>query len=89
MLFIQGIAAIGVFTVCFVWAMESVSGRWKTFIGMTMNYAWPIGRYEKSKDSSIAWKKQQNDCRERNDYVVHIILFYTLVFENITSFAII
>ena len=57
MLFLLGIAAIGVFTVCFVWAMESVSGRWKTFIGMTMNYAWPIGRYEKKKDTSIAWKK--------------------------------
>lgn len=47
MLIFLGIAAIGVFTVCFVWAMESVSGRWKTFVGMTMNYAWPIGRYEK------------------------------------------
>ena len=47
MLFFQGIAAIGVFTVCYVWAMESVSGRWKTFIGMTMSYAWPISRYEK------------------------------------------
>lgn len=24
--------------------MESVSGRWKTFVGMGMNYAWPVGR---------------------------------------------
>ena len=40
-----GVAAIGVYTVCFVWAMESVSGRWKTFVGMGMNYAWPIGRW--------------------------------------------
>ena len=39
-----GVAAIGVYTVCFVWAMESVSGRWKTFVGMGMNFAWPIGR---------------------------------------------
>ena len=40
-----GAAAIGVYTVCFVWAIESVSGRWKTFVAMGMNYAWPIGRY--------------------------------------------
>lgn len=42
--FFTGVAAIGVYTVCFVWAMESVSGRWKTFVGMGMNFAWPIGR---------------------------------------------
>ena len=25
--------------------MESVAGRWKTFVGMSMNFAWPIGRF--------------------------------------------
>ncbi len=24
--------------------MESASGRWKTFVGMGMNFAWPLGR---------------------------------------------
>ena len=39
-----GIASIGVFTVCFVWCMESVSGKWKTIIGMAMAFAWQIAR---------------------------------------------
>ena len=39
-----GIAAMGTYTVCFVWAMESVSGRYKTFISTFMNFGWPIGR---------------------------------------------
>lgn len=43
--FLTGVAAIGVYTVGFVWAMESVSGRWKTFVGMTMNFSWPIARF--------------------------------------------
>ena len=41
---LPGIAAIGVFTVCFVWAMESVSGKWKTIVGVTMAFSWPISR---------------------------------------------
>ena len=41
---ILGIAAMGTYTVCFVWAMESVSGRYKTFISTFMNFGWPIGR---------------------------------------------
>ena len=44
---LPGIAAIGVFTVCFVWAMESVSGKWKTIIGVTMAFSWPISRLVK------------------------------------------
>ena len=44
---LPGIAAIGVFTVCFVWAMESVSGKWKTIIGVTMAFSWPISRWVK------------------------------------------
>jgi len=40
--FLTGIASIGVFTVCFVWCMESVSGKWKTIIGMSMAFAWQI-----------------------------------------------
>ena len=43
---ILGIASIGVFTVCFVWCMESVSGKWKTIIGMSMAFAWQIARLE-------------------------------------------
>ena len=43
-LFVLGIAAMGTYTVCFVWAMESVSGRWKTFISTFMNFGWPIAR---------------------------------------------
>ena len=42
--FLLGIAAMGTYTVCFVWAMESVSGRYKTFISTFMNFGWPIGR---------------------------------------------
>lgn len=45
MWFFTGVAAVGVYTVCFVWAMESVSGRWKSFMGMGMNYGWPLGRF--------------------------------------------
>ena len=44
-IFNTGIASIGVFTVCFVWCMESVSGKWKTIIGMAMAFAWQIARY--------------------------------------------
>ena len=39
--FVTGIAAIGVYTACFVWAMESVSGRWKSIVGMIMAFCWP------------------------------------------------
>ena len=45
-LYFSGIASIGVFTVCFVWCMESVSGKWKTIIGMSMAFAWQIARFE-------------------------------------------
>lgn len=47
--FISGIAAIGVYTVCFVWAMEAVSGKWKTVTGIMMACAWPISRLVKTK----------------------------------------
>ena len=42
-IYVTGMAAIGVYTVCFVWAMESVAGRYKTYVGVFMNYIWATG----------------------------------------------
>ena len=43
--FLAGIAAIGVYTVCFVWTVESVSGKWKTIIGIMMAIAFPVSNF--------------------------------------------
>ena len=42
--FLVGIAAIGIYTVCFVWAMESVAGKWKTIVGIAFSFAWPVSK---------------------------------------------
>lgn len=38
-------AALGTYTVCFVWAMEAVSGPWKTYVGMGMGLGFTVGKY--------------------------------------------
>lgn len=43
--FITGVAAMGVYTVSFVWCMECVSKEWRTTTGMIMGLSWPVGRY--------------------------------------------
>ena len=55
--FISGIAAIGVYTVCFVWAMEVVSGKWKTVTGIIMAFAWPISRLGENKTIFLTNKR--------------------------------
>jgi len=41
---VTGTMAIACYTSAFVWTMEMVSGKWKIWIGMSMNYSWPICR---------------------------------------------
>ena len=36
--------AIACYTAAFVWTMEIAAGKWKIYIGMSMNYSWPICR---------------------------------------------
>jgi hypothetical protein len=40
-----GVSAIGIFTVAIVWAMEVVSGKWKTFFGIFISLAWAAAKY--------------------------------------------
>ena len=39
-----GVAAVANFTVAFVWTIELAAGRWKTILGMAMQFGWPCGR---------------------------------------------
>jgi len=41
---ITGTMAIACYTAAFVWTMEMAAGKWKIYIGMSMNYSWPICR---------------------------------------------
>ena len=41
---ITGTMAIACYTAAFVWTMEMAAGKWKIYIGMSMNYSWPISR---------------------------------------------
>lgn len=41
---ITGTMAIACYTAAFVWTMEMCSGKWKIYIGMSMNYSWPTCR---------------------------------------------
>lgn len=41
---ITGTMAIACYTAAFVWTMEICAGKWKIYLGMSMNYSWPICR---------------------------------------------
>jgi OCT family organic cation transporter-like MFS transporter 4/5 len=41
---ITGTMAISCYTAAFVWTMEICAGKWKIYLGMSMNYSWPICR---------------------------------------------
>ena len=41
---ITGTMAIACYTAAFVWTMEMCSGKWKIYLGMSMNYSWPVCR---------------------------------------------
>jgi len=41
---ITGTMAIACYTAAFVWTMEMAAGKWKIYIGMSINYSWPISR---------------------------------------------
>ena len=36
--------AIACYTAAFVWTMEVAAGKWKIYLGMSMNYSWPVCR---------------------------------------------
>ena len=36
--------AIACYTAAFVWTMEIAAGKWKIYLGMSMNYSWPTCR---------------------------------------------
>merc|ERR550519_957864 len=39
---ITGTMAIACYTAAFVWTMEICAGKWKIYLGMSMNYSWPV-----------------------------------------------
>jgi len=41
---ITGTSAIACYTAAFVWTMELTTGKWKIYLGMGMNYSWPVCR---------------------------------------------
>ena len=41
---VTGTMAIACYTAAFVWTMEMCSGKWKIYLGMSMNYSWPVCR---------------------------------------------
>jgi len=41
---VTGTMAIACYTAAFVWVMELAAGKWKIYIGMSMNYSWPVCR---------------------------------------------
>jgi len=41
---ITGTMAIACYTAAFVWTMEIAAGKWKIWLGMSMNYSWPVCR---------------------------------------------
>jgi len=41
---ITGTMAIACYTAAFVWTMEVAAGKWKIYLGMSMNYSWPVCR---------------------------------------------
>jgi len=41
---ITGTMAIACYTAAFVWTMEICAGKWKIYLGMSMNYSWPVCR---------------------------------------------
>ena len=41
---ITGTMAIACYTAAFVWTMEVAAGNWKIYLGMSMNYSWPVCR---------------------------------------------
>merc|ERR1719225_1184804 len=41
---VTGTMAIACYTAAFVWTMEIAAGKWKIYLGMSMNYSWPVCR---------------------------------------------
>ena len=41
---VTGTMAIACYTAAFVWTMEIAAGKWKIYLGMSMNYSWPTCR---------------------------------------------
>ena len=41
---VTGTMAIACYTAAFVWTMEIATGKWKIYLGMSMNYSWPTSR---------------------------------------------
>jgi len=41
---VTGTMAIACYTAAFVWTMEIATGKWKIYLGMSMNYSWPVCR---------------------------------------------
>jgi len=41
---VTGTMAIACYTAAFVWVMELATGKWKIYLGMSMNYSWPFCR---------------------------------------------
>ena len=65
---ITGTMAISCYTAAFVWAMEICAGKWKIYLGMSMNYSWPTCRLI---IAGLAWTFR--------DYHIHLQCISALV----------
>merc|ERR1719228_3134456 len=66
---ITGTMAIACYTAAFVWTMEICAGKWKIYLGMSMNYSWPTCRLI---IAGLAWQFR--------DYHIHLQFISALVF---------
>jgi len=65
---ITGTMAIACYTAAFVWTMEICAGKWKIYLGMSMNYSWPVCRLI---IAGLAWTFR--------DYHIHLQCISALV----------
>ena len=58
---VTGTMAIACYTAAFVWTMEIATGKWKIYLGMSMNYSWPTCRLIIAGMIYLIWRNAPHD----------------------------
>ena len=71
---VTGTMAIACYTAAFVWTMEIAAGKWKIYLGMSMNYSWPTCRLIIAGNTEDIYSSLDNYSAVLVYYVLYCVL---------------
>ena len=71
---VTGTMAIACYTAAFVWTMEIAAGKWKIYLGMSMNYSWPTCRLIIAGNTGDIYRSLDNYSAGLVYYVLYCVL---------------